>query len=34
MAEGSGIRTPPLDPETSGPARSREFKTGVGGRNP
>jgi nucleoside-diphosphate-sugar epimerase len=34
MREGAGAETPPLDPETSGPARSHEFGTGVGARNP
>jgi hypothetical protein len=34
IGEGSGMHTPPLDPETSGPARSRELKSGVGARNP
>jgi UDP-glucose 4-epimerase len=32
MREGAGSRTPPLDPDTTGPARSREVRTGVGGR--
>jgi UDP-glucose 4-epimerase len=34
MRDRAGLPTPPLDPETSGPARSREFQTGVGARNP
>jgi UDP-glucose 4-epimerase len=34
ISAGTGMKTPPLDPETSGPARSREVGTGVGGRNP
>ena len=34
MADADGFPTPPLDPETSGPARSRELATGVGARNP
>jgi nucleoside-diphosphate-sugar epimerase len=32
MAAGAGAHTPPLDPETSGPLRAREFLTGVGHR--
>jgi nucleoside-diphosphate-sugar epimerase len=32
MAAGAGAETPPLDPKTSGPLRSREFLTGVGQR--
>ena len=32
MREGAGLPTPPLDPATSGPARMREFATGVGRR--
>jgi nucleoside-diphosphate-sugar epimerase len=32
MREGAGVPTPPLDPATSGPARAREFATGVGRR--
>jgi UDP-glucose 4-epimerase len=32
MREGAGAPTPPLDPKTSGPARVREFLTGVGRR--
>ena len=35
MARGDGFeQTPPLDPGTSGPARSREVLTGVGRVNP
>jgi UDP-glucose 4-epimerase len=34
MREGAGAPTPPLDPETSGPARSHELRTGVGSKNP
>jgi UDP-glucose 4-epimerase len=34
IGEGSGMHTPPLDPETSGPARSGELRSGVGARNP
>jgi len=30
IAEGAGAATPPLNPETSGPLRVREFLTGVG----
>jgi UDP-glucose 4-epimerase len=30
LREGAGYPTPPLDPVTSGPLRSREFRTGVG----
>jgi UDP-glucose 4-epimerase len=30
--EGAGLETPPLDPHTGGPARAREFATGVGAR--
>jgi UDP-glucose 4-epimerase len=32
LREGTGAPTPPLDPDTTGPGRSREFLTGVGGR--
>jgi len=32
MREGSGTRTPPLDPGTSGPARVRELAGGIGSR--
>jgi len=32
MREGAGLPTPPLDPATSGPLRSRELAAGVGGR--
>jgi UDP-glucose 4-epimerase len=31
LREGAGLQTPPLDPASSGPLRSREFATGVGG---
>ena len=31
MHDGAGLDTPPLSPDTSGPARSREIGTGVGG---
>jgi nucleoside-diphosphate-sugar epimerase len=34
MAEAEGFPTPPLDPGTGGPARSREVATGVGAKNP
>jgi nucleoside-diphosphate-sugar epimerase len=34
IAESEGFATPPLDPATSGPARSREIASGVGARNP
>ena len=34
MAGTDGFPTPPLDPASSGPARSHEFATGVGARNP
>jgi UDP-glucose 4-epimerase len=30
LREGAGYPTPPLDPATSGPFRSHEFRTGVG----
>jgi UDP-glucose 4-epimerase len=30
VADGDGIRSPPLDPGTSGPLRASEFATGVG----
>jgi nucleoside-diphosphate-sugar epimerase len=32
LQEGSGAETPPLDPDTGGPARAREFASGVGAR--
>jgi nucleoside-diphosphate-sugar epimerase len=32
LREGSGSETPPLDPDTGGPARVKEFQTGVGAR--
>ena len=32
MRHGAGIQTPPLDPESSGPLRVRELRTGVGRR--
>jgi UDP-glucose 4-epimerase len=32
MREGAGAPTPPLDPNTSGPARQRELAAGVGAR--
>ena len=32
MREGAGLRTPPLDQQSGGPLRMREFTTGVGGR--
>jgi UDP-glucose 4-epimerase len=32
MRRGTGMPTPPLDPEAGGPARSGEVQTGVGGR--
>jgi UDP-glucose 4-epimerase len=32
MREGAGAPTPPLDPDTTGPLRVREFLTGVGRR--
>jgi UDP-glucose 4-epimerase len=34
LRDESGADTPPLAPETSGPARVREIVTGVGNRNP
>lgn len=34
LRTGSGLDTPPLSKETSGPLRAREFITGVGGREP
>ena len=34
IAESDGFPTPALDPATSGAARSNEFATGVGARNP
>jgi nucleoside-diphosphate-sugar epimerase len=34
LRDGSGADTPPLAPETSGPARVRDIVTGVGSRNP
>jgi nucleoside-diphosphate-sugar epimerase len=34
LRDGSGADTPPLAPESSGPARVREIVTGVGSRNP
>jgi UDP-glucose 4-epimerase len=33
LRDRAGLQTPPLDPQTGGPARSREFATGVGGRS-
>ena len=33
MRRGAGAKTPPLDPETSGPLRSEELRTGVGQKN-
>jgi UDP-glucose 4-epimerase len=32
LREGQGLETPPLDPDTSGPARTDELRTGVGQR--
>jgi nucleoside-diphosphate-sugar epimerase len=32
LREGAGQHTPPLDPGAGGPARSQEFRTGVGAR--
>ena len=32
LREGVGVKTPPLDPKTTAPARIREFLTGVGRR--
>ena len=32
VREGAGRETPPLDPDTSGPLRSRELATGIGER--
>jgi UDP-glucose 4-epimerase len=32
MRHGAGLQTPPLDPDTTAPARSREILTGVGRR--
>jgi UDP-glucose 4-epimerase len=34
MRDASGVNTPPLSPETSGPLRVREVLSGIGGRNP
>jgi UDP-glucose 4-epimerase len=34
IAERTGMPTPPLDPETSGRARSHEIATGIGAKNP
>jgi UDP-glucose 4-epimerase len=34
LRDGSGADTPPLAPESSGPARVREIVTGIGSRNP
>jgi hypothetical protein len=33
MSEGEGAPTPPLDPDTGGPARLGEIRTGVGARD-
>jgi hypothetical protein len=33
LRDGSGVDTPPLAPQTSGPLRVREFAQGVGARN-
>lgn len=33
VGRSEGIRTPPLDPASSGPARSSEIATGIGGRS-
>ena len=33
VGRSEGMATPPLDPATSGPARSAEFASGVGGRS-
>jgi nucleoside-diphosphate-sugar epimerase len=33
MREGAGLETPPLEPGGAGPARLREFKSGVGARS-
>jgi nucleoside-diphosphate-sugar epimerase len=32
LRQGTGLETPPLDPDTGGPARSGELATGVGAR--
>ena len=32
LRQGAGLHTPPLDPQAGGPARSQEFRTGVGAR--
>ena len=32
LREGAGAGTPPLDPRTGGPARAKEFATGVGSK--
>ncbi len=32
LRDGAGLDSPPLDPASSGPARSNEFRTGVGAR--
>jgi UDP-glucose 4-epimerase len=34
ISKGTGMPTPPLDPETSGRARSHEIATGIGAKNP
>jgi UDP-glucose 4-epimerase len=34
IADAEGFPTPPLDPDTSGPARTGEIRAGVGARNP
>ena len=34
MAESAGEATPPLDPDAGGPARVREWLSGIGARNP
>ena len=31
-SDGSGVDTPPLDPDAGGPLRFREFLSGVGAR--
>lgn len=33
IGDGAGLTTPPLSPETSGPARAKEFSTGIGSRD-
>jgi hypothetical protein len=32
LRSGDGYPTPPLDPDTTAPARAKEFATGIGAR--